>query len=932
VPFNSYRDLVFGVQAARRRVERDALGLGGALGVAANLLPHQIANVARILSDIEVRHLLADEVGLGKTIQALMVLNALRLARPGLRAAILVPNELMTQWRDELRARGQQAPSEGVDDLDGFVRPVLLWPKKLKEGRLDLSVFDLLIVDELHQLTDALQREVADAAPSIESLLVLTATPPLRDPERMDRLMALIEPTRARTLPAGVSAIDWLLADERGVADRLEGPDADERPTRAAAAAGHATSRRILRTRRKHWLRHLPSRECRLYVVEPTDNERERQRLMWAYFAKMNGLTREFELDLLAQRAIRSPASLRQRVTYLKGHGHERDGLLDRVQDTLDNDHADTRFDALCDILLAIWAEEPDAKVLIAAGDNLTVDDLGTRLPKLFDGSGRPLQVAKVRNLADAAEAISDAHEFADAVASFWSGEAQVLAAARVGNFGLNLQCARHLVLYSVPWDPQETEQWIGRIDRIGNQAIDDGDGGYLPIVIHVPVRRGLIDQRVVDVMRATGILERSLNLDGEAVRVAREAIEDAALHDDPARWLAATARAAAIGALQELDDLDLPLSDALPGAPQSALALHKRLAVDAEPIGPVPQPEITGDIGRERAIVAWLYAMEDAGEYDLRKKDPALGIWSLGYPARALRVAVTQAARKTLDETLIDRPDVPVYFRTARHHLEQPPLTDFLPNEDRPRKPLYFLDHGSPLHEDLLRLWAAPEGKSYRFAMALPAGHPLAALRGSAVHLRVARLDPTSLLSNAPGVPTYATEADRRFIMSVLPAGLACSAVGVTSSGKIIPISEASLHNLLAPPGGAMKKSDAGAFNVPWLTGAVASRAEGEVRDALSTRAADAWAAAIDPARDAVRDRCYVLAAEQEHRQALATRDREAADGARRSSRLRDIDEDLAAAADVTRARVTALSGALQEAPSRALRPVVSAWIQFYA
>ena len=94
---NCYMDLVLGVQALRRRVERLRAPGGGALGVRAKLYPHQVGNAIRVLSDVRVRHLLADEVGLGKTVQALMVVNALRLQRPDLRVLIALVNHLPSE-------------------------------------------------------------------------------------------------------------------------------------------------------------------------------------------------------------------------------------------------------------------------------------------------------------------------------------------------------------------------------------------------------------------------------------------------------------------------------------------------------------------------------------------------------------------------------------------------------------------------------------------------------------------------------------------------------------------------------------------------------------------------------------------------------------------------------------------------------------------
>ena len=102
--------MVHGVQALRRRVERDRSALLGALGVAAEPLPHQLANVRRILEAPEIRHLIADGVGLGKTVQTLMILNVLRLANPDHRTILVAPDHLLEQWTREVTVRGHVRP------------------------------------------------------------------------------------------------------------------------------------------------------------------------------------------------------------------------------------------------------------------------------------------------------------------------------------------------------------------------------------------------------------------------------------------------------------------------------------------------------------------------------------------------------------------------------------------------------------------------------------------------------------------------------------------------------------------------------------------------------------------------------------------------------------------------------------------------------
>src|SRR5207249_11096005 len=66
------------------------------------LLAHQAEVVARVLADVNCRYLLADEVGLGKTIEACVILKGLHHRLPNLKALIIVPGTLLQQWHNEL--------------------------------------------------------------------------------------------------------------------------------------------------------------------------------------------------------------------------------------------------------------------------------------------------------------------------------------------------------------------------------------------------------------------------------------------------------------------------------------------------------------------------------------------------------------------------------------------------------------------------------------------------------------------------------------------------------------------------------------------------------------------------------------------------------------------------------------------------------------
>ena len=98
--------LLLGLHAQARRYDRDQ-ALLGALGVGAFAYTHQIDSVHRMATAPSCRWLLADEVGLGKTIQAIMVMRALAAQSSSLfNVALVVPDDLVGQWEEELLARG----------------------------------------------------------------------------------------------------------------------------------------------------------------------------------------------------------------------------------------------------------------------------------------------------------------------------------------------------------------------------------------------------------------------------------------------------------------------------------------------------------------------------------------------------------------------------------------------------------------------------------------------------------------------------------------------------------------------------------------------------------------------------------------------------------------------------------------------------------
>ena len=756
---NGYVDLCLQVQAVRREFEAVRTPLAAAIGVAASVYTHQIANVQRVLTDVRVRHLLADEVGLGKTVQALMVINSLRNQRRDLRALIVVPDQLVVQWRDEIMTRAHIAPLEepGEAKPDQYIR--LAWEAQLSlsdsEGiakftlaEIDPERFDVIVVDELHRLRADVQDRIVRVAARFEHVLVLTATPAFRHVKRHAQIFALLEPERValvrvhiadgvRGVEEGLRASDDLSKWPDWAAHEIVHKFIEEDRTAASAtdlsglgtaALTHCAYRRVIRTRRADYAGVIPRRKHRPLVVEPLGAEVQRQSLMWQYFGHLDTLSREFDPVRLAKRVVLSPPSLEQRVDFLRRQGHERAGLLERVKPLVHRSQGDSRADALVDLLARIWTEDPSQRVLVAAQDNLTVDYLfdlvEARLSLIGPVLQRiPLVAARVRQgmMTEAVEDLGGfGNETNENLDAFQRGEAQVLFAPEVAQVGLNLQCARVLVLYSVPWRPEEVEQWIGRLDRIGNIAAFSSEGSAKTIDVYTIAQRGLVDEKVVNLLHRFQVFEKSVNLDGEHLDKVASLIEDAALRPDRIDWQELADDTEEMAADDEVYEFGSALRKHLPWSVHAANEIRQRLeSIPAALPVLVTLPEHVsgGPRAWDRAIDGMLNLLQRAGDYHIRwNQDPVLGsrfrsLWyqfgEKGMYGRrdVLSKVVFSFGADPAHET---KPQNAHAFINRRKDISNPPQRNVTMDLDglHVRRQLRFLNFGDALHDELIEGW----------------------------------------------------------------------------------------------------------------------------------------------------------------------------------------------------------------------------------
>lgn len=481
-------------------------------------LPHQLYALTRAVGDDQIRYLLADEVGLGKTIEAGLIFRELKLRGLVKRVLVVAPKGLVTQWVQEMKTHfGEEfrllTPSEfslwrnltGSENVwrqfDQVVCPVDSikpvekrqgWSKEKLEGynqeRLgDLieAGWDLIICDEAHRLGGSteqvarfrLGKALAEAAPY---LLLLTATPHQGKSAGFQRLMALLDPEefnsagairREKVVPLVIRTEKRRSINERG--DPLFLP--------------RLTKLIPVRWEEKHKLQKLLYESVTEYV-RVGYNQAIRQNRQYLGF-----------LMILMQRLVTSStqaiaSAMERRIEALKAtditpadeepprsddeeqDSQERlDELLsirlaglanerEEVQLLLDlarrcqAQGPDARAEALLDILYENQRQEnnPELKYLIFTEFVPTQ----SMLREFLEQHG--FSVVCLNGSMDLDQRRRVQQQFAE--------KARILVSTDAGGEGLNLQFAHIVINYDLPWNPMRIEQRIGRVDRIGQK------------------------------------------------------------------------------------------------------------------------------------------------------------------------------------------------------------------------------------------------------------------------------------------------------------------------------------------------------------------------------------------------------------------------------------------------------------------------------
>ncbi|UCO99726.1 RNA polymerase-associated protein RapA [Metapseudomonas lalkuanensis] len=452
--------------------------LWGLSGARAQPIAHQL-HIAREVADrVAPRVLLADEVGLGKTIEAGLVIHRQLISGRASRVLILVPENLQHQWLVEMRRRfnlqvalydaerfAESDASNPFEDTQ-LALVSLEWLKESERAQdaAFAAGWDLLVVDEAHHLVwhpeqaSPEYRLVEQLAEVIPGVLLLTATPEQLGQESHFARLRLLDPSRFHDLDAFRAES----ANYRPVAEAVQ----ELLDQGRLSAKAEATIKGFLGEEGESLLKALAEGDAEAsprLVRELLDRHGTGRVLFRNTRAAVQGFP-ERQLH---------PYALPNPVEYMELPIGEHPDLYPEVSFQAQHDSGDEserwwRFDPRVEWLIDTLKMLKKFKVLVICAHAETALDLEDALRVR---SGIPATVFH--------EGMSILER--DRAAAYFADEefgAQVLICSEIGSEGRNFQFAHHLVLFDLPAHPDLLEQRIGRLDRIGQKHT---------IQLHVP-------------------------------------------------------------------------------------------------------------------------------------------------------------------------------------------------------------------------------------------------------------------------------------------------------------------------------------------------------------------------------------------------------------------------------------------------------------
>lgn len=528
-------------------------------------LPHQLHVLNRAVSDNNVRYILADEVGLGKTIEAGLIIEELKTRGLIKRILVVCPTGLVTQWNIEMEEKfGEKfriilpedydtirkitdnndvygqfdqviSPMDSIKPLEKRVGWTEERIEQYNEERIYSIInsgWDLVIIDEAHRVAGStgevarykLGNLLAAASPY---LLLLTATPHNGKTEPFLRLIRLVDEKAFPNMKAVVKeqvAPYVIRTEKREAIDNNGNLLFKNRNTHIVEL---------------HWdERHSQQRKLYEMVssyVSKNYNKalRNRGKNMWVIF-----------LLIMMQRLVTSSTtavrqSLQKRIKILEEQAFHYESMTEA--EFVEIDLEENMEDAIAAISMDIKSEIEDLNQIVAVAQqaeyqymDVKVEPLLSIVDDIFaEDKNRKLiiftefvatqqylnKLLKDRGYSTSLLNGSLSIEERNLVLAEFREETSILISTDAGGEGLNLQFANYMINYDLPWNPMKIEQRIGRVDRIGQQRDVEIYNFVLADTVETRVK-DVLEEKLSVILKEIGIDKYADVLDSETAGV----------------------------------------------------------------------------------------------------------------------------------------------------------------------------------------------------------------------------------------------------------------------------------------------------------------------------------------------------------------------------------------------------------------------------
>jgi len=415
---------------------------------------YQVETVKRVLRQFRGRALLCDEVGLGKTIEAGMLIKEYLLRGMIKRILILTPSSLVSQWRGELLSKfgldfvTTDDPSFKNSPQDFWKREEIIASINIAKSRNHFELvtgeeYDLVVVDEVHHLKNrrTLNWKLVDSLKK-RFILLLSATPVQNNLVELYNLLTLLKP--------GIFKTESHFKREYVKRGNPRLPSNQEKLRALLREVMIRNKRSLVDVK-------LPKRFAQTIMVEPSPLEKDIYKRVSDFvrenYDRQEGIVR-FNLNLLQMEAGSSPFALRESLLKLmegrslNGEGALTSGLAEIIG----------LIDEVSIIekgrqLLNLVKKTEDKKIIFARYYKTL-----SYLSSLLRGEGIPF--VEFRGEMTNTQKDHSIAQFRDGV--------EILLSSESGGEGRNIQFCNTMINYDLPWNPMLIEQRIGRIHRIG--------------------------------------------------------------------------------------------------------------------------------------------------------------------------------------------------------------------------------------------------------------------------------------------------------------------------------------------------------------------------------------------------------------------------------------------------------------------------------